>query len=254
MLYNIAKARQSAYDQQSVIAVEGYMDTIACSMAGYEHVVAPLGTALTPEQLQLMWRLAKEPILCFDGDEAGKKAAWRAIDTVLPELHPGFSLRFAFLPDGQDPDDLIKSEGQKAFGEVIGAASPLVDVLWQRELKLAPTDTPERRAAFEARLHEQIARINNPAVKTHYDKEVRQRLWELWRARGTSKSAAGSAQRSTPNGSYKAWRKETAPDHRNWWSVSSIKWRLLWTPGARVLWQREPRNKFCRAKLWCLKH
>ncbi len=208
LLYNIAKARQSAYDEQSVIAVEGYMDTIACAQAGFENVVAPLGTALTSEQLQLMWRLAKEPVLCFDGDEAGKKAAWRAIDTVLPELHPGFSLRFAFLPDGQDPDDLIKSEGKRAFGEVIKAASPLVDVLWQRELKLAPTDTPERRAAFEARLQEQIDRINNPAVKTHYDKEIRQRLWELWRERGTSKSAAGSAQRSTPNGSYKAWRKD----------------------------------------------
>ncbi|MCP4934673.1 MAG: DNA primase [bacterium] len=208
LLYNIAKARQSAYDRQAVIAVEGYMDTIACAQAGFENVVAPLGTALTPEQLQLMWRLSKEPILCFDGDEAGKKAAWRAIDTVLPELHPGFSLRFAFLPDGQDPDDLIKSQGKKAFGDVISKASPLVDVLWQRELKLAPTDTPERRAAFEARLHEQINRINDPAVKTHYDKEVRQRLWELWRERGTSKSAAGSAQRSTPNGSYKAWRKD----------------------------------------------
>ena len=115
LLYNIAKARQSAYDEQAVIAVEGYMDTIACSKAGFENTVAPLGTALTSEQLQLMWRLANEPILCFDGDEAGKKAAWRAIDTVLPELHPGFSLRFAFLPDGQDPDDLIQKPRRQSF-------------------------------------------------------------------------------------------------------------------------------------------
>jgi len=206
LLYNIARARQSAYEQEAVIAVEGYMDAIACSMAGFEHVVAPLGTALTGEQLQLMWRLAKEPILCFDGDEAGKKAAWRAIDTVLPELHPGFSLRFAFLPDGQDPDDLIKSRGKKAFGEVINAASPLVDVLWQRELKHAPTDTPERRAAFEARLHEQISRINDPAVKNHYEKDVRQRLWELWKERGNTKKTGG-ATRSVPGTSYKDWRK-----------------------------------------------
>lgn len=210
LLYNIAKARQSAYERKAVIAVEGYMDAIACSKAGFENVVAPLGTALTTEQLKLMWRLAKEPILCFDGDEAGRKAAWRAIDTVLPELLPGFSLRFAFLSEGQDPDDLIKSQGVKAFGEVIAKAAPLVDVLWRRELEQSSTDTPERRAAFEARLHQEIGRITDPAVKSHYEKDLRQRLWELWKggarkqSSSTSTTARGARPQSHIQGS--AWR------------------------------------------------
>ena len=197
LLYNIARARQSAYDHQSVIAVEGYMDTIACAKAGFDNVVAPLGTAMTVQQIQLMWRLAREPVLCFDGDEAGRKAAWRAVDTVLPELAPGFSLRFAFLPEGQDPDDLIKSEGAGAFGEIVKVASSLVDVLWRRELQQAPTDTPERRAAFEARIYEKISQIADGAVKSHYEKDVRQRLWNLWREQGrTSQGQQGTKSRT----------------------------------------------------------
>jgi DNA primase len=218
LLYNIAKARQSAYEREMVIAVEGYMDAIACSKAGFDNVVAPLGTALTSEQLKLMWRLAKEPVLCFDGDEAGRKAAWRAMETVLPDLSPGFSLRFAFLPDGQDPDDLIKSEGVKVFAKVIEAASPLVDVLWRRELQLAPTDTPERRAAFEARLHEQIAKIVNPAVKTHYEKEVRQRLWDLWKGGGAWRSSSNDNKRV-------ARRPQSSIKGSAWRSRGSGKWQ-----------------------------
>ena len=102
-LYNHHNARKPAYDRGSVIAVEGYVDVIAMTGAGFPNVVAPLGTALTPDQVELMWRMAEEPILCFDGDRAGRKAAHRAIDTALPLLGPGRSLRFAFMPDGQDP-------------------------------------------------------------------------------------------------------------------------------------------------------
>jgi hypothetical protein len=103
-LYNHHNARKPAHDKGSVIAVEGYVDVIAMTGAGFPNVVAPLGTALTPDQVELMWRMAEEPILCFDGDRAGRKAAHRAIDTALPLLGPGRSLRFAFLPDGQDPE------------------------------------------------------------------------------------------------------------------------------------------------------
>ncbi|MCF6200342.1 MAG: toprim domain-containing protein, partial [Hyphomicrobiaceae bacterium] len=197
LLYNIARARQSAYDRQSVIAVEGYMDAIACAKAGFDNVVAPLGTAMTVQQIQLMWRLAREPVLCFDGDEAGRKAAWRAVDTVLPELAPGFSLRFAFLPEGQDPDDLINKEGAAAFGQVVNVASSLVDVLWRRELQQAPTDTPERRAAFEARIYDKIGQIADGAVKAHYEKEVRQRLWNLWREQGRASPGQQGAKSRT---------------------------------------------------------
>ncbi len=218
LLYNIARARQSAYDRQTVIAVEGYMDAIACARAGFDNVVAPLGTAMTVQQIQLMWRMAREPVLCFDGDEAGRKAAWRAVDTVLPELAPGFSLRFAFLPEGEDPDDLIARAGAGAFGKILEAASSLVDVLWRRELQQAPIDTPERRAAFEARLYEKIGQIGDGAVKSHYEKDVRQRLWTLWREQGRgSPGQQGSrphARRSSRSGRNGGWRGKKG----NFWS------------------------------------
>src|SRR5579883_2776043 len=113
-LYNIAAARAAAHRGAPVIAVEGYIDVIAMAGAGYEATVAPLGTALTAEQLGLMWRMADEPILCFDGDDAGRRAAFRVLDLALPLIKPGKSLRLAALPDGQDPDDLVRSGGQEA--------------------------------------------------------------------------------------------------------------------------------------------
>lgn len=200
-LYNMAKARQAAFERGQVIVVEGYMDVIACAEAGFAHTVAPLGTALTGEQVKLLWRLAKEPVLCFDGDAAGRKAAYRAVDTALPLLAPGLSLHFAFMPDGQDPDDLVNNEGAGAFGAVVAVARPLVDVLWQRELAAAPTDTPERRAAFEARLHGEIAKIENQFVKSHYEKDIRSRLWELWRMSGRSAAAPANASGARSGGS-----------------------------------------------------
>ncbi len=132
-LYNIADARKAAHDGARVIAVEGYVDVIAMVTAGFEGTVAPLGTALTADQLALMWRMADEPILCFDGDEAGRRAAYRAVDLALPLLKPGKSLKFAALPDGQDPDDLARSGGRDAIEDVLGAARPLAHVLWSRE-------------------------------------------------------------------------------------------------------------------------
>ena len=124
-LYNIAAARKAAHEGARVIAVEGYIDVIAMVTAGFEATVAPLGTALTADQLALMWRLNDEPILCFDGDGAGRRAAYRAIDIALPLIKPGKSLKFASLPDGQDPDDLARSGGRDAIEDVLGAARPL---------------------------------------------------------------------------------------------------------------------------------
>ncbi len=135
VLYNGLRARKACQPQagepaKSIIAVEGYMDVIALAQAGIHQVVAPLGTALTEEQLELLWRISPEPVLCFDGDGAGLRAAYRAVDLGLPALQPGKSLRFALLPEGQDPDDLVKAEGPAAFHAVLRDARPLVDMVW----------------------------------------------------------------------------------------------------------------------------
>jgi DNA primase len=181
-LYNGAAARQAAHRGATVIVVEGYVDVIAMVAAGYEATVAPLGTALTADQLHALWKLSDEPVLCFDGDKAGLRAAYRAIDLALPQLKPGRSLRFALLPGGQDPDDLVRSGGRQAIDEVLEAAQPLSSLLWHRETGAGTLDTPERRAALEARLAQFIASIGDEAVRRHYrhDLEVRmRRLMEL---------------------------------------------------------------------------
>ncbi len=142
--------------------------------------MAPLGTALTAEQLALMWRMADEPILCFDGDEAGRRAAYRAVDLALPLLKPGKSLKLATLPDGQDPDDLARSAGREALEDVLSAARPLAHVLWARESEAGPFDTPERRAAFEARVSEVTATIADEAVRRYYRQDFSERLRRMF--------------------------------------------------------------------------
>jgi DNA primase len=179
-LYNIAAARKAAHGGARVVAVEGYIDVIAMVTAGYEATVAPLGTALTAEQLALMWRMADEPILCFDGDEAGRRAAYRALDLALPLLKPGKSLKLATLPDGQDPDDLARSGGREAIEDVLSAARPLAHMLWARESEAGPLDTPERRAAFEARLGEVTATIADETVRRYYRADFSERLRRLF--------------------------------------------------------------------------
>jgi DNA primase len=148
--------------------------------AGYEATVAPLGTALTTEQLGLLWKMADEPMLCFDGDDAGRRAAYRAVDLALPLLAPGKSLKFVSLPEGHDPDDLVRSGGREAVEEIIGAARPLAHVLWTRETEGGGLDTPERRAAFEARLAALINAIGDDGVRKYYRSEFGERLRGLF--------------------------------------------------------------------------
>jgi DNA primase len=179
-LYNHALAREAARESGTVVVVEGYMDVIALAQAGIEHAVAPLGTALTEEQIALLWRLCAEPILCFDGDNAGIRAAMRAADRALPLLEPGHSFRFAILPAGQDPDDLVRSQGRQAMEEVLAAALPMADILWRKETEGRPLDTPERRAALEAALFGLANQIRNPAVQNHYRDHFRSRLRTLF--------------------------------------------------------------------------
>ena len=147
-LYNLSSARQAAHNGSPIVVVEGYVDVIAMVGVGYPASVAPLGTALTENQLALLWKMADEPILCFDGDRAGQKAAWRAADLALPHLLPGKSLRFALLPEGQDPDDLARAGGRAAIDDVIAASRGLADMIWSREIEGGNFATPERRAAL----------------------------------------------------------------------------------------------------------
>jgi DNA primase len=168
LLYNGAAARNIARDIGTVIVVEGYVDVVRMVAGGFANTVAPLGTALTERQLEILWRMADEPLLCFDGDKAGIRAAHRAADLALPLLKPGKSLRFALLPGGQDPDDLIRASGPDAMGAILSAARPLVDLVWGRETDAGVFDTPERRAALEARLGEIARGIGEESVRRHY--------------------------------------------------------------------------------------
>jgi DNA primase len=175
-LYNLSSARLAAHNGAALVVVEGYVDVIAMVGAGFAASVAPLGTALTENQLALLWKMADEPILCFDGDKAGQKAAWRAADMALPHLKPGKSLRFALLPEGQDPDDLARSGGRGAIEEVISAARGLAEVIWSREIEGGTFATPERRAALEARIGELSNAIRDDVVRRYYRQDFSERL------------------------------------------------------------------------------
>ncbi len=175
-LYNLDRAAGPARKADRLIVVEGYMDTIALAQAGIEEVVAPLGTALTEHQLERLWRLVDVPLLCFDGDGAGQKAAMRALVRALPFLGPGKTLGFVTLPKGQDPDDLVRQGGRTAFEGVAAAARPLVDHLWQVEFDAAPLRTPEAKAGLKARLAAHIETIADDEVRRHYTREMRERF------------------------------------------------------------------------------
>ena len=180
MLYNHHRARKPAHDKGELIAVEGYVDVIALTQAGFPHAVAPLGTALTPDQCALLWTLCETPTLCFDGDKAGRKAAFRAVETALPLLGPGKSFRFALLPEGQDPDDLAKSGGPEAVAAVLADAKPFSEMLFLRETEGQIFDTPERRAGLERRLRELSGAITDETLRRHYGQDMSERLRALF--------------------------------------------------------------------------
>ncbi len=181
VLYGLASARAAAARDPSAIVAEGYMDVIALRRAGFHTAVAPLGTALTETQIEELWKLAPEPVLCFDGDAAGQRAASRALERALPLLKPGFSLRFATLPAGEDPDTLIARQGTAAMRAVLDQARPLAEVLWTIETS-HPLKTPEQRAALEQRLETQIRRIADRSVQEHYRNFFRARLADTFNA------------------------------------------------------------------------
>lgn len=187
-LFNLKPAREAAGRGERLIVAEGYMDVIALSEAGFRAAVAPLGTAVTETQLQMMWRVSEEPVIALDGDKAGLRAAYRVIDLALPLLEAGKSLRFALMPEGKDPDDLLRAKGAAAVAEVLDGAIPMVALLWQQETQGKVFDSPERRAALDKALRARLSRIQDPGLRHHYGEAVKELRYQLFRpSRGGSR-------------------------------------------------------------------
>jgi DNA primase len=196
-LFNHGPAREAAGKGKPLVVAEGYMDVIALSEAGFTAAVAPLGTAVTEDQLRLIWRIADEPLIALDGDTAGIRAGLRVVDLALPLLEAGKGLRFALLPGGQDPDDLIKAAGAPAMQAVLDAAQPMVRLLWQRETEGRDFDSPERRAALDKSLRAALKRIADPSIRAHYGEAIKELRLDLF---GTNRRGAGAARAAPARG------------------------------------------------------
>ncbi|MFS4437886.1 DNA primase [Paracoccaceae bacterium GXU_MW_L88] len=179
-LYNHGPAREAAGKSGALIVAEGYMDVIALAQAGFGHAVAPLGTAITEDQLRLLWRITPEPVIALDGDKAGQRAAYRLIDLALPMLEGGRTLNFCLMPEGQDPDDLIQSGGPGAMQETLNVSLPLVEMLWRRETEDGQFDTPERRTALDNALRTALRQIPDPVLRNHYGAAIQERRQTLF--------------------------------------------------------------------------
>ena len=177
-LYALPQAVEAARNAKTILVTEGYTDVIALHQAGFKHAVAPLGTALTENQMQLLWKVVPEPLLCFDGDRAGEKAARRAAERAIPLLKPEKSLKIISLPDGEDPDSLIKGRGITAIEELLDEAVHLFEVIWRINTVGVRLETPEDRAGLEKRLKETAANIKDKTVQRHYLNSFKSRLWD----------------------------------------------------------------------------
>ena len=204
-LYNHGPARAAAGKGAALIVAEGYMDVIALSEAGFAGAVAPLGTAITDSQLAMLWRIPPEPVIALDGDQAGLRAGYRLVDLALPMIEAGNTLRFVLLPEGLDPDDLLRARGKGAMEELIASAVPLVHMLWRRETEGKSFDTPERRAALDKRLRALLRQIRDPDLRRHYGEEIarlRDQLFGRGRPSGGARSTRpwkpGRGGRFTP--------------------------------------------------------
>jgi DNA primase len=236
-LYNHGPAREAAGKGAPLIVAEGYMDVIALAEGGFGACVAPLGTAITDNQLHLLWRISDEPIIALDGDKAGLRAAQRLIDLALPLLEAGKSLRFALMPDGKDPDDLIRAKGPQAVQQVLDAAMPMVQLLWDRETEGRNFDSPERKASLDKALREKIMLIHDPSIRSHYGQAIKDMRWQLFRS-GTS---GGPKKANWKKGD---WRQKTPTK-----ATADTKASLL--AGAGEDTQRQMREAVIIASLIC---
>lgn len=180
-LFNLDKAREEGYKEKKLIISEGYMDVIALDRYGFSYAVAPLGTALTEEQIVEAWKVTNEPILCLDGDAPGTKAAMRTVDRVLPILKAGYSLKFLFLPENMDPDEYLDAYGKESFASLCGKTKPLIDILWQKYTEGVDVSTPERKALVEKTLIEEVSKIKDQTVKNYYMQEIKSRIYNAFR-------------------------------------------------------------------------
>ena len=209
ILYGISQARESSSQQKKIIVTEGYMDVIALAEAGIANAVAPLGTALTEDQINELWRLGKEPFICFDGDEAGLQAAVRAADRALPILKPGHSLCFSMLPPGEDPDDLIKRLGIEAFKDVLTRSISLADFIWDQEFRKRQTNTPERLADFFKRIRGKVKEISDRGVQEAYKDYIEQKIRQVREhLHGFKNTTWGKKS----NSGYKEWNRRDLLD------------------------------------------
>lgn len=227
-LFNHGPAREAAGKGNPLIVAEGYMDVIALSEAGFPSCVAPLGTAITEDQLRLMWRMAPEPIIALDGDTAGLRAAMRVIDIALPLLEAGQSLRFALMPEGMDPDDLIKQKGASAMQALLDQAIPMVQLLWRRETEGKVFDSPERKAGLDKALREKIKLIQDPSIRSHYGEAIKELRWALFKPK-KAQYVSGKRQAFTKG---VPWQNQMSP-------VASNKSSALGAGAARTEHLRE---------------
>ena len=176
VLYGWVQARGAVRHKLPLVVVEGYMDVITVHRSGIAAAVAPLGTALTPEQIALLWKLHDEPILCFDGDAAGQRAQFRALERILPLLEPGRSARLAMLPAGKDPDDVLKESGPEGLRKILSSAQAMVDVIWTTTAAQFDTRQPEARAQFWQSVRGLVRSIGNNQVRGAYGDEIENRI------------------------------------------------------------------------------
>jgi len=214
-LYNLHRAGPLARQSGRLVVVEGYMDAIAMAAAGFGACVAPLGTALTEQQLEMAWRLVETPVLCFDGDAAGQRAALRACTRALPLLRPAHSLAIVRMPPGQDPDDVLKAQGPRAMEALLAGAVSLLDVLWAHERDALPLNTPEAKAGLKARLMAHVETIADPDIKALYRRELLQRFSAFAFPRQDSGRQAGPApfgpRLASRNRTTGKWTREPPP-------------------------------------------
>ena len=210
-LYGLDTARKAAYDSGRVIVTEGYMDVIVLAQAGLNETVAPLGTALTESHIAQLWKLADEPVLCFDGDKAGLRAAGRAAERALPLLAPEKSLRFVTLPAGEDPDSQVSAQGPAAMNALIDKAAPLAAMVWSLEVEGRTFDTPERIAGLEKRLDDRALSIADRKVQFQYQSLFRDKLRDMVNARrggprqGPGQGRGGYGARQSPGRGAGGW-------------------------------------------------
>lgn len=204
-LYNLHRAGPASRRTGRLIVVEGYMDAIALAAHGFDDAVAPLGTALTEQQIELLWRMVETPVLCFDGDAAGQRAAMRAIARALPLLRPAHSLAIVRLPTGLDPDDLLRQQGPRAMEKLLEAPATLIETLWDFERAAQPLDTPEDKAGLKQRLLDHVEKIEHPDIRALYKRELLERFSAFAFPR---RERGGSLPRGRQGGD---WRKPPIP-------------------------------------------